>query len=88
MEKLHEQLQAAERRWQLVHSPQAFLVTQLRQAEEAAEAAVQQQRGAARTLRDNEATLADVREQHRLLQARALPDCGHHLRWLAHTHGA
>lgn len=69
VERLHEGLQKAERRWQLVHSPQAYLVGQLRSAEEAAEAAVAQQRSAARTLRENEATLADVREQHRLLQA-------------------
>ena len=72
VERLHERLQTAERRWQLVHSPQAYLVGQLRNAEEAAEAAVAQQRSAARTLRENDATLTDVREQHRLLQARHL----------------
>ena len=72
VERLHERLQTAERRWQLVHSPQAYLVGQLRNAEEAAETAVAQQRSASRTLRENDAVLADVREQHRLLQARHL----------------
>eukprot|EP00908_Phaeocystis_cordata_P016821 Transcript_28138.p1 GENE.Transcript_28138~~Transcript_28138.p1 ORF type:complete len:700 (+),score=376.44 Transcript_28138:143-2242(+) len=68
VERLHTQLQTAERRWQQVHSPQAYLVEQLRQAEEQAERAVGAQRTGARALAEKEEALGVVRAQHQLLQ--------------------